>query len=122
MVAAVAVVVMAVAVAGTDVNDRKPARQPTDKSIVRQGKPVMKLLGALSLALLLAACGKLNVENYDKLKSGMSYEEVKRILGPPAKCSDVLGVKQCSWGDETRHVDVSFIGDQVLIFSAENIR
>lgn len=90
--------------------------------MVRQGKPIMKLLGALGLALLLAACGKLNVENYDKLKSGMSYEEVKRILGPPAKCSDVLGVKQCSWGDETRHVDVSFIGDQVLIFSAENIR
>ena len=89
---------------------------------MRQGKPVLRLLSALGLALLLAACGKLNVENYDKLKSGMSYEEVKRILGPPAKCSDVLGVKQCSWGDETRHVDVSFIGDQVLIFSAENIR
>ena len=81
----------------------------------------MKRFVFLSWALFLAACSPLSVENYNKLKVGMSYNEVKQILGAPAKCSDVLGVKHCSWGDENRHVDVNFIGDQVLIFSAENI-
>ena len=82
----------------------------------------MKNLTLLSLALLLAACSKLTVENYDKIKVGMPYQEVKQLLGPPAKCGDVLGVKHCTWGDEQRHIDVSFIGDQVVIFTAENIR
>ena len=75
-----------------------------------------------SLAILLAACGKLSVENYDKLKIGMPYNEVKQILGPPAQCSDVLGVKSCAWGDDKRYINVNFLGDQVVIFTAENIR
>jgi len=89
---------------------------------VRQRQTSMKLIIALSLILLLAACSRLSVENYDKLKVGMTYEEVKQLLGPPALCNDLLGVKHCRWGDEQRHVDVNFIGGQVLVFSAENIR
>lgn len=76
----------------------------------------------IGLAVLLAACGKLTVENYDKLKVGMPYTEVKQLLGAPEGCSDVLGVKSCTWGDEKRHITVNFIGDQVVIFNAENIR
>ncbi len=75
-----------------------------------------------SLTLLLAACGKLTVENYDKLKIGMPYTEVKQLLGTPERCSDVLGLKSCTWGDDKRYVTVNFIGDQVVIFNAENIR
>lgn len=74
------------------------------------------------LVMLLAACGKLSVENYDKLKVGMPYTEVKQLLGAPKSCSDVLGVKSCTWGDEKRSITVNFIADQVVIFSAENIR
>ena len=82
----------------------------------------MKHLILICLTLLLMACSPLTVEKYDRLKTGMSYEEVKKILGAPTKCSDILGVKHCTWGDEKRHIDVNFLGDQVLIFSAENIR
>jgi len=82
----------------------------------------MKTILSSSLLWLLAACSNLSVENYDKLKVGMSYEEVKQLLGQPAQCNDLLGVKHCRWGDEQRHVDVNFIGGQVLVFSAENIR
>lgn len=83
----------------------------------------MKYLILISLTSLLMACSSsLTVEKYDQLKTGMSYEEVKKILGAPTKCSDILGVKHCTWGDEKRHIDVNFLGDQVLIFSAENIR
>lgn len=82
----------------------------------------MKTLLSFCLILLLVACSNLSVENYDKLKVGMTYEEVKQLLGPPAQCNDLLGVKHCRWGDDQRHIDVNFIGGQVLVFSAENIR
>lgn len=82
----------------------------------------IKISVLVALALLLAACSKLTVENYDKLKVGMPYTEVKQLLGTPASCSDVLGVKSCTWGDDQRHITVNFIGDQVVIFNAENIR
>ena len=88
----------------------------------RSFKVNMRQIFLLSGALLLAACSPLSVENYNKLKTGMSYEEVKKLLGAPAKCNDILGVKQCTWGDDKRHIDVNFIADQVLIFTAENIR
>lgn len=73
-------------------------------------------------ALLLAACSKLTVENYDKLKVGMRYEEVKQILGAPDKCSDVLTVKSCTWGNEQRFVQVNFVADQVVLFNSSNLR
>ena len=75
-----------------------------------------------TLALLLAACSQLTAENYDKLKIGMPYTEVKQLLGTPARCSDLLGVKSCTWGDDKRYITVNFLGDQVVIFNAENIR
>jgi hypothetical protein len=76
----------------------------------------------VSLVLLLVACSKLTPENYDRLKGGMSYQEVKDILGEPNQCSEVLGLKTCSWGDDKRHIKVNFVGNQVLLFSAEGLR
>lgn len=72
--------------------------------------------------LLLAACSKLTLENYDRLRSGMSYEKVKEILGAPSQCSEVLGVKSCTWGDDKRYIKANFVGNQVLLFSAEGLR
>ena len=75
----------------------------------------------LSLVLLLSACNKVRVENYDKLKTGMPYTEVKQLLGAPSQCSEVLSVKHCVWGDDKRQIDVSFVGDQAVVFTAENL-
>ena len=44
-------------------------------------------LATAILVLLLAACSKLTLENYDRLKSGMGYQEVKEILGAPANAA-----------------------------------
>lgn len=82
----------------------------------------MKLLAAIFPVLLLVACSKVTVENYDRLKTGMPYEEVKLILGSPDRCSEVLGLKSCIWGSESRHINVNFISDLAVIFAAENIR
>lgn len=81
----------------------------------------VRILTAI-FVLLLAACSKLTLENYDRLKGGMSYQEVKDILGAPSQCSEVLGVKSCTWGDDKRYIKVNFLGNQVLLFSAEGVR
>jgi hypothetical protein len=76
---------------------------------------------AVMIVLNVAGCSKLTMENYNKLKAGMTYNEVVNIIGSPDKCSDVLGMKNCVWGDEKRSATVSFAGDRVLLFSARNI-
>lgn len=81
-----------------------------------------KALAPLAALLLLAGCTRLTVENYDKLAAGMTYAEVKQILGDPARCDTVVGVKSCTWGDEQRHIAVNFVGDKVILFSSHNIR
>lgn len=81
-----------------------------------------KTLAVAILTLLAVACSKVTVENYDKLKTGMRYEEAKQLLGAPDKCSEVLVIKSCVWGDDKRHISINFIGDQAVVFSAENIR
>lgn len=83
----------------------------------------MKGFAALAALMLMAAgCSKLTPDNYARLKVGMSYGEVTAILGTPAACDDVVGLKSCRWGDDKRHVAVRFAGDSVLLYSAENIR
>lgn len=87
---------------------------------------MMKKLSALALPFavfaLLAACSKITQTNYDKLHAGMTYAQVKEVLGDPESCSDVLGIKSCTWGDAKRHIDVNFLGDQALAFSAQGLR
>jgi len=72
--------------------------------------------------LLLAACSKLTLENYDKVKMGQRYEEVVALLGEPARCDETLGVRSCAWGDEQKGVSVNFIGGQVALHSARNLK
>jgi hypothetical protein len=77
---------------------------------------------AMMILLLIAGCSKLTMDNYNKLKAGMTYNEVVNIIGSPDKCSDVLGMRNCVWGDEKKSATVTFAGDRVLFFSANNIR
>lgn len=80
-----------------------------------------RLLCVIGLAAMLVACDRLTLENYGKIKSGMSYDEVKGILGPPTKCSEALGIRICNWGDEKQHINVSFVGDKVVLTAADNL-
>lgn len=80
------------------------------------------LLAPLALAVLLPACNKVTVDNYNRLTVGMSFEEVRALLGPPDRCSDVMTVKHCTWGNDKRYIDVNFVADKAVLFNAENIR
>jgi hypothetical protein len=76
---------------------------------------------AVIIVLIVAGCSKLTMKNYNKLKAGMNYNEVVNTIGSPDKCSDMLGMRNCVWGDEKRSVTITFAGDRVLVFSANNI-
>jgi hypothetical protein len=74
------------------------------------------------IVLLIAGCGKLTMKNYSKLKMGMPYNEVVSAIGSPDKCSDVMGMKNCEWGDEKKSINVTFAGDKVLLFTCNGLR
>ena len=72
--------------------------------------------------LLLNACGHtVSIENYNKLQIGQSYDEVRQLIGEPARCDEVLGVRSCVWGDGQRGISVSFVAGKVLLMSARNL-
>lgn len=82
-------------------------------------------LTALALAALLLAtgCNKLTKQNYDKLKTGMSYAEVTAILGKADSCSETLGVSNCTWGkDEAKRVNIVFLADKATAFSDQGLQ
>lgn len=76
----------------------------------------------LAVSLALAACSKVNVDNYNKLRVGQTYNEVQTLLGKPTRCSDLMTAKNCTWGDDKRYINVSFVADSVVLFGSENLR
>lgn len=81
-----------------------------------------KSLMVLSLLLVTVACSKLTLENYNRITVGMSYDDVTTLIGPPEKCDDVMGVRNCLWSDGPRSVHVNFVADKALLFSSSNLR
>lgn len=79
---------------------------------------IVAILGGL----LLAACGKLDMVHYDRLKVGQSYDEVVGIIGKPDRCDDMLGLRKCQWGNDNRYVRVTFAGNTVLTLVAHNLK
>jgi len=76
---------------------------------------------AISVVLLCACGSRVSLDNYNKVKTGQSYSEVKAILGEAATCDEMLGIRTCVWGDEKRGINVNFVSDKVLLLSAHNL-
>ncbi|MGH8433761.1 MAG: outer membrane protein assembly factor BamE domain-containing protein [Pseudomonas sp.] len=76
----------------------------------------------LSFCVLLAACSKINQENYSKIQAGMSKAEVESLLGSPTDCSGALGFTSCTWGDQKRFISIQYAGDKVLMFSGQGLK
>ncbi|MDX1298206.1 outer membrane protein assembly factor BamE [uncultured Pseudomonas sp.] len=82
----------------------------------------LRVAALLAGCLLLAACNKVNQDNYAKLKPGMSKVEVENLLGKPSECAGALGISSCTWGDEQRFISVQYAGEQVLLFSGKGLK
>ncbi len=73
-------------------------------------------------AVSLAACSKLDMTHYDRLKVGQSYDEVVGVIGKPDRCDEMLGLRKCQWGNDNRYVRVTFAGNTVLTLVAHNLK
>ncbi len=74
------------------------------------------------LILLLSGCSKVTKGNYDKIKSGMTYEETVELLGKPEGCSETLGISNCEWKNDDAKIVITFISNQVTITVAEGLK
>ena len=87
--------------------------------------PLIKLLVVVICMfslLALTGCSNVNKENYDKIKIGMSYEEVVGVLGKPNTCEDpVLKTKSCMWGSSDKQIKIKFVADIVTWRSSKGI-
>ncbi|WP_028454032.1 outer membrane protein assembly factor BamE domain-containing protein [Chitinilyticum litopenaei] len=68
--------------------------------------------------LLLAACSKITAENYQKIKSGMSRDEVVAILGEPtqSEAGSLLGIEgeTASWQNGGLVISAQFVNGKLL--------
>ncbi|HUL12571.1 MAG TPA: hypothetical protein VLU73_10415 [Methylococcaceae bacterium] len=77
------------------------------------------IIGLVCIGLI--GCSKIDKENYDKLKVGMGYDEVVQLLGDPAQCESVVGVKSCTWGEPPKTITIRLIADKVVLFQSEGL-
>jgi hypothetical protein len=74
------------------------------------------------LILSIAGCSKVNRENYDKIKIGMSYEDAVKVLGKPDTCEEsILKTKSCIWGTAAKQIRVKFVADIIAWRSSKGI-
>jgi hypothetical protein len=75
---------------------------------------------AMVFALGLMACSgaKINQENFDKIKTGMTLPEVKAILGEPANSSSidvaVFSGATAMWKGEGFTINIQFVNGKVI--------
>ena len=82
-----------------------------------------KVLIALFIfsSIFLLDCSKLTQENYEKIKLGMQYEEVVDILGQAQECDSSIGMTNCRWESNGKYIQIQFIADKVVLFSAKGL-
>ena len=87
-----------------------------------RSRTVSSILLILSLCVFIVACSNLTQENYDKLKIGMSFQEVERLLGSGPTCDSVMGMKSCTWGTDDKFVKIQFMADKVVLHAAKGLK
>jgi hypothetical protein len=74
-------------------------------------------------------CNKVTRENYNKVQAGMTVQQVKDILGNPDETrsagASVLGISAdkttMTWKSGDKSITVTFVNDQVLTTSMQNL-
>jgi hypothetical protein len=89
----------------------------------------MPRLSAVALILLIfylcffsTGCDDLTQKNYNKIKVGMSLQEVEKLLGSSSTCDSAVGMKSCTWGSAGKHIQVQFVADKVALHSARRLK
>lgn len=82
---------------------------------------IKKGLLVAAIALSLTACGKVTLENYEKIKVGMNKTELEAILGSADKCEEKTMHTNCTWGDDSKNIKVTFVADKVTLFAEKGL-
>ncbi|HXJ51279.1 MAG TPA: outer membrane protein assembly factor BamE [Burkholderiales bacterium] len=84
-------------------------------------RTLLALVAALLLALIVAACSKVNQENFLKIQEGMSEQDVISLLGRPTESNsvNVLGVSGTAsrWVASDTVITVRFVNGKVAFKS-----
>ena len=91
-------------------------------SIRRSVLPLMLSACLLAAALVTAGCSKINQDNYNRLEVGMTYGEVISILGQAEECSSAVSLKNCTWGNKAKSINIKFAGEKVIFFSGVGLK
>ena len=86
--------------------------------------PPFRLAVGLFLCVLLFGCGsKVSQENFDKIKTGMTLEEVRTILGEPAETSSVglgpISGTSATWKNKNAKIAIQFVNGKVTLKTFE---
>ncbi|MDO6463846.1 DUF3862 domain-containing protein [Pseudoalteromonas carrageenovora] len=81
----------------------------------------MKKFLIIAATLSLAACSKVNLESYEKIKVGMDKTEVEAILGSADNCVEKTLHTNCVWGDEPKNIEITLVSDKVTLYSKHGL-
>ena len=80
----------------------------------------------LALALLVAACSKVDQEHYSRIQNSMTEQQVYGILGKPDETSSggLLGVSATSarWVSSDAEINIQFVDGKVVLRSFDQPR
>lgn len=85
------------------------------------------LLTFLTSILVVGCTSKINQENFDKIKAGMGYDEVIKILGEPTETGKVglagLTATTATWESKDGKVVIQFFNNEVKLknFSGKGV-
>ena len=89
-------------------------------------RSMQKAASVACLLLLLTAlgCTRLTQENFNKVQTGMTYEEVVTILGEPSDNQSVgagpLSASSITWEDDSARVNIKFLNNKVQLKAFES--
>lgn len=83
----------------------------------------MLFVAILGTALLASACSKATAENYAKVQTGMSRDEVHALLGNPDETSGSsfagLAMSTETWKGSKDTISVTYTGEKLALKSIE---
>lgn len=91
--------------------------------MINFNKILFKSVFYISLFFILGACvSKISQENYEKIQTGMTLEEVKAIIGEPteSKSAGIGGIvsgTSAVWKGDSMTIDIKFLNDKVQLKS-----
>ncbi|MGO2010879.1 MAG: DUF3862 domain-containing protein [Pseudoalteromonas sp.] len=75
----------------------------------------------ITATLALAACSKVNLENYEKISIGMDKTAVETILGKADSCEEKTLHTNCIWGNEGKKIEITLVSDKVSLYSKTGV-